>query len=300
MPPVRLSPATVQYLAAAGLKVSPASALAPVVALTGVEQSHLELDALGIPHSKLNAAAVTAKGRAYLEALETLAAPEATVALSEVITGQPNLSVRLVLGKGRGVIASIDELGLNLTPPMPYNELVKAFTRHFENTPAAAEERSMWPSQLKTLTHIFTTDTGPFETSAPKATLKARLESAGIETADAVLAELTLSGFIEERANGIVALTENTAFWLTRLGTGQMAELIVVTHDAAGSSTPAPTQLRFAGPIGDRITAVTLTGEDLKKVAGDAPSEPMAVSFAALDRTRLAALFEAFLGIERR
>ncbi len=298
LPPIRLSPAAVHHLAAE-LKPSKASPLTALLQLQA-EPSPAELDELGIPHAKRGGgASPSAKGKAYRQALETLAAPEQTVFLSEIAAGTPPMTLKLVMGLERVVLADVDTAGLQLSPPMSYPEFVKSLARHFENTLMFAEQRAFWPSQLRVLTGLFSADSGAVEPEATGAALKARFEKVGIPAAEQkqILDELVASKTVVAKPGGAYAMSDNTAFWLTRMGTGQIGELLCVLHDEQGSSTPSTTQLRFVGPPKDRVTMVTVSGEELKGLAGDAPPEPAGVVCQVMDRPTLTGFLEAFLGV---
>jgi len=294
--PVRLSPGAVAAIAPE-LKPNKASPLTTLAGLKAAPNA-ADLDTLGIVHAGKPSGG-TAKGKLYRQSLETLASPEATLTMAEVGGGVPPLMVRIVLGSDRAVLADIDTEGLSLSAPVPYPELIKALARHFENTPAFAEQRAFWPSQLKVLTAIFSTDAGALETEVTADALKGRFEKAGVEAGEAkeALDELQKHQLIEAKAGGAYALTENAAFWLTRLGTGQIGELTYVMHDEHGNSTPSSTELRFAGAPKDRVTMVAVRGEELKGLVGGEPPEPVGVVCQVMDRGALSGFIEAFLGV---
>lgn len=278
------------------VKASPLSAVLQIQA----KESPAELDALGIPHAKrASSAAPSPKGKAYRQSLETLAHPEQTIFLSEIAAGGPPMTYKLVMGLDRVVMAEVDPQGVQLSPPMAYPELVKSLARHFENTPMFAEQRAFWPSQLQALTGLFSAQPGNIELEASATSLKERFEKAGIPEPQAkeLLSELVQAKTIEAKANGAYALSENTAFWLTRMGTGQVGEILCVTHDDAGNNNPSPTEVRFVGPPKDRVTVVTVRGEELKGLAGEAPSEAAGVVFQVMDRPTLTGFLEAYLGV---
>jgi hypothetical protein len=293
--PVRLSPGAIAHLAAE-LPPSKASPLAAVLTLKAAPDA-ADLVALGIPHQARPSGA-TAKGKIYRQALETLASPELTLTLSEIGASPTPLTMKLVLGGGSAVIADVDTGGLSLSPPIPYAELIKKLARHFENTPQLSEQRAFWPAQLKVLTAMFGEE-NRLETQVTAAALKARFDASGVTAAEAkeALDDLVKGGLIVSRPDGSYALTENTAFWLLRMGTAVIGELTLVAHDDEGNSSPVPTELRFFGPPKDRITCITVRGEELKALAGGEPAEEVGVVCQVMDRGALIGFLETFLGV---
>ncbi len=294
--PVRLSPGAVAAIVAE-LKPSKASALNAFASLKAAPNA-ADLDALGIVHAGKPTGG-TGKGKLYRQSLETLANPEATLTMAEVGGGVAPLSVRIVMGAERAVLADVDSDGLSLSPPVSYPELIKSLARHFENTPEFAEQRAFWPSQLKVLTALFSNDAGAIELEVSAPTLKARFDKAGVTDAEAkeALDELVKHRALEAKAGGAFALTENASFWLRRVSTGQIGELTYVLHDEAGNSTPSGTELRFAGAPKDRVTMVAVRGEELKGLVGGEPPEPVGVVCQVMDRGALSGFIEAFLGL---
>ncbi|MBL8955423.1 MAG: hypothetical protein JNK82_31905 [Myxococcaceae bacterium] len=294
--PVRLSPGAIAALAGE-LKPNKASPLSAFASLKAAPNT-ADLDALGITHAARPTGG-SGKGKLYRQALETLAAPEATLTMAEVGGGQPPLSVRIVLGAERAVMADVDSDGLSLSPPVSYPELVKALARHFENTPMYAEQRAFWPSQLKLLTALFSNEAGALELEVGAAGVKVCFDRSGVAEAEGkqVLEELVKHQLIEAKAGGAYALGENAAFWLTRLATGQIGELTWVLYDEAGNAQPQSTELRFVGAPKDRVTMVTVRGEELKGLVGGEAPESAGVVCQVMDRGALSGFLEAYLGL---
>jgi hypothetical protein len=295
--PVRLSVGTIQHLVEK--RYFPVHLSSPLVPLTKLavspeQKNGKELVSIGLPAEPQPDVRLSAKGRAYLEALMIAATPEARLEYSELnATGAGSMTMDLVLGLGQAVIVDIDTEGLSLSPAVLFNDLLKPMARHLQNAELGFPNLNVWQSQLRTLGWVFTN-----LTELPQSVFEERVATGGhVNAKDAakVTQEFLKAGLLLQKGELLILNPQLSAF-VERTATGLIVELLLTPYGVKGKPGERR-ELRFFGKPDDRIGVLTLKGQMLKDAMGGPQAEGALISIMSMGRDPLLSLLESFIGM---